>query len=191
MENASKALIMGAEILVGVMIISIGVYLFQLLGNYSAETTAKITDAQLQQFNAQFTKYYGTTSSIDQNGNTVNQVIKCTMQDIVGVANLASMYNKQNGFEEVQEASDTSYYIQVDVKLPNRTIKNVEGLTQKQLVDLLKDEGNYGIIIEPDDLDDLTAKTKYYKISENGKDFRYGAETKRVNYIKFTYDESL
>ena len=38
MENASKALIMAAEILVGVMIISIGVYLFNTLGQYSADT---------------------------------------------------------------------------------------------------------------------------------------------------------
>ena len=40
-------------------------------------------------------------------------------------------------------------------------------------------------------LRDLLSNIEYYKISENGKDFRYGAETKRVNYIKFTYDESL
>ena len=62
MENASKALIMGAEILLGVMIISIGVYLFSVLSKYSAETTAEIEGTQLQQFNAQFTRFYGTVS---------------------------------------------------------------------------------------------------------------------------------
>ena len=57
MENASKALIMAAEILIGVMIISIGVYLFNTLGQYSAETTAEMEETQQAQFNNQFLKY--------------------------------------------------------------------------------------------------------------------------------------
>ena len=108
MENASKALIMGAEILIGVMILSIGVYLFNVLGSYSADTTQEMESTRLEQFNDQFTKYYGTVSTQQEDGKIYEQTIKCTMQDIVGVANLASMYNKQNGYEEVQEASDAS-----------------------------------------------------------------------------------
>ena len=56
MENASKALIMAAEILIGVMIISIGVYLFSTMGEYSADTTAQMQEAQINQFNNQFLK---------------------------------------------------------------------------------------------------------------------------------------
>ena len=41
MENASKALIMAAEVLIGVMIISIGVYLFNVFGQYSADNTKR------------------------------------------------------------------------------------------------------------------------------------------------------
>ena len=44
MENASKALIMAAEILIGVMIISVGVYLFNMFANYSSERYKKIED---------------------------------------------------------------------------------------------------------------------------------------------------
>ena len=87
MENASKALIMGAEILIGVMIISIGVYLFNVLGSYSAETSQEMADARLEQFNEQFTKYYGTVSTRQEDGTEIIQTIKCTMQDIVGVTN--------------------------------------------------------------------------------------------------------
>ena len=63
MENASKALLMGAEILVGVMIISIGVYLFNTLGQYSAETAANMEQKQIDSFNQQFLTYYGMISS--------------------------------------------------------------------------------------------------------------------------------
>ena len=37
MENASKALIMAASVLLGVMIISFAVYLFSTFGSYSNE----------------------------------------------------------------------------------------------------------------------------------------------------------
>ena len=57
MENASKALIMAAEILVGVLIISIAVYLIMTMGEYSANTTSRMEDAQITQFNQQFLQY--------------------------------------------------------------------------------------------------------------------------------------
>ena len=63
MENASKALIMAAEILVGVMIISIGVYLFNTLGQYSADTAQDMEQAQIDSFNEQFLKYYGMSAA--------------------------------------------------------------------------------------------------------------------------------
>ena len=58
MENASKALIMATEILIGIMIISIGVYLFNTVGKYSADTTAKMEETQIAQFNEQFLNFF-------------------------------------------------------------------------------------------------------------------------------------
>ena len=37
MENASKALLMAASVLVGVMILSLGVYLFSTYAEYSSD----------------------------------------------------------------------------------------------------------------------------------------------------------
>ena len=81
MENASKALIMVAEILIGVMIISVGVYLFNMFANYSSERYKKIEDTQIAEFNSQFLIYYG-------NGQD-GKPIECTIHNIVGLANLA------------------------------------------------------------------------------------------------------
>ena len=113
MENASKALIMAAEILVGVLIISIAVYLIMTMGEYSANTTSRLEDAQITQFNQQFLQYYGTTATQGEEPHP----IECTIHEIVGVANLVQKINTQYGFEEVEEISDDSYYIQIDLKI--------------------------------------------------------------------------
>lgn len=190
MENASKALIMGAEILIGVMIISIGVYLFNVLGSYSAETSQEMADARLEQFNEQFTKYYGTVSTRQEDGTEIIQTIKCTMQDIVGVTNLARMNNLRNGFETVQEAKTNPafYYVQIDLEIRGQPLKkHLEVLSQDDLVSLLRDEGNYGIKVEIDERGDIVANTKYFKVTE----MDYSDITRRVNYMKFEYDEDL
>ncbi len=193
MENASKALIMGAEILIGVMILSIGVYLFNSLGSYSAETTQEIESTRLEQFNEQFSKFYGTVSTQPEGGTTaVEQTIRCTMQDVVGTANLAKMHNLRNGFEDAQEVNenpnlDGLYYIQIDLKTPSRTMRHIEQMEQDELVNLLKDNGNYGITVETDERGDTVANTKYYKVTE----LNYSDITGRVNYMMFVYDENL
>ena len=187
MENASKALIMAAEILIGVMIISIAVYLFNVLGQYGADTTAEIQESQLQQFNNQFLKYYGNTSTKKADGKVVVEPIKCTMQEIVGLANLARKINESNGFTVTEQYSDNSYYIQIDLQIGTKPYKNIEAKEQSELINLLKDEGNYGVLIEEDDLGDKVAKTKYFRALEPG----ISGVTKRVNYMKFIYDPNL
>ena len=51
---------MAAEILVGVLIISIAVYLIMTMGEYSANTTSRMEDAQITQFNNIFTILWNT-----------------------------------------------------------------------------------------------------------------------------------
>ncbi len=172
MENASKALIMAAEILMGVMIISIGVYLFNTLGKYSADTTAEMESAQISAFNQQFLKYYGT--SYVEGGEI--EPIHCTIHDIVGVANLAKKINEQNGFTEVEPISDYSTYIQIDLKIGSKTYRNLESYSQNELIELVK---NYSIVYTDNG---TRADTKYFICEEEPN---IGANTKLVNYMKF------
>lgn len=156
---------MAAEILLGVMLISIAVYLFNTMGNYSAETTAQIEETQITQFNNQFLKYYGTSGG---------ETITCTIHDIVDVANLAQQNNVANGFEEIETISSGSYYIQIDLTVNSRTQTNIESWSQEELINLIKDnditEDEYGQPV-----------TKSFECTEVG----IGADTKRVNYMKF------
>ena len=83
MENASKALLMAAAVLIALMIISLGVYLFINFGGSSSRIHDNITQNQLNQFNSQFTVYNGT---------------EVTIYEVVSMVNLAKQNNEQYGF---------------------------------------------------------------------------------------------
>ena len=44
MENASRALIMAAGVLVGVLLLSLAVYLFTIFGNFGSEMTTQMNE---------------------------------------------------------------------------------------------------------------------------------------------------
>ena len=59
MENASKALLMAAGVLIGVLILTLAVYLFATFGATSAELHKQQATDRLNEFNSQFTSYEG------------------------------------------------------------------------------------------------------------------------------------
>ena len=111
MENASRALIISATVLLSVMLISFGTYLFATFGNYSKNINANLSAKQKQEFNAQFTKYEG--------GDP------CTVYDIVTVINLAKDSNSK--YEEyssernsINWEKDSTSYIYVTISGENQ-----------------------------------------------------------------------
>lgn len=98
MENASKALIMAASVLIGIMILSLAVYLFTTFGATSAELHQQIQTDRINQFNTQFTVY--------QNRSDL------TIYDVITVANLAKNNNEYYGLET---SDDSNYYITVQL----------------------------------------------------------------------------
>lgn len=98
MENAAKALTMAAGVLIGVIIITIAVYLFTTLGNTSSEVYSKVEQEKIDKFNNQFLKYGG--------------LANCTAHDIVSIANLAK---NNNEYYELTEGSGYNYYVNVNV----------------------------------------------------------------------------
>lgn len=79
MENASKALLMAAGVLIGILILSLAVYLFVTFGSASAEVHKQNEENQINQFNSQFTSYVGKEG--------------ITIYDVVTIANLATENN--------------------------------------------------------------------------------------------------
>lgn len=98
MENASKALLMAAGVLIGLMVISLGVYLFTQFGGTSAQIHNNIEESQIAQFNSQFTAYQARDN--------------VTIHDIVSMANLATQNNQSYEFPK-QTATGNNNYIAV------------------------------------------------------------------------------
>ena len=111
MENASKALLMAAGVLIGVLILALAVYLFTNFGITSAEVHKQKDINDINKFNTQFTSYEGK---------------ECRIQDIVSVVNLA--INNNNNYSLDAEAGN-SYYITVN-------IKNAKSNLEKQDINL-------------------------------------------------------
>ena len=80
MEDASKALLMAAGILIGILIISLAVYLFRSVAGFSNEYDETQITKELSMYNNKFEKYEGRSN--------------LTIHDIVSVKNLAEEYEK-------------------------------------------------------------------------------------------------
>ena len=57
MENATKALLIAAGVLIGMIILSMGVYLFSGISSYMSETQEIIENNAINKFNTQFFNY--------------------------------------------------------------------------------------------------------------------------------------
>lgn len=111
MENASKALLMAAGVLIGLLVISLAVYLFTSFASTSADVHKQNEQQQIEQFNSQFTSYVGKE--------------EITIYDVVTVANLATENNRYYGYYKriYAQNPDNATDSYISVKLENSTIE--------------------------------------------------------------------
>ena len=102
MENAVKALLIAAGVLMGIIIVTLGVNLYSSLSKYVESTQNEIAMTELQKFNDQFFKY------VNYNDDTRTTEFILTIQDVVTAANIAYENNK---FYELPEYKEGSYYV--------------------------------------------------------------------------------
>ena len=160
MENASKALIMAASILLSVMILTLVVYLFVTFGARAREAQGQVADQQMIQFNSQFTVYANRSD------------IK--IHDIITLANLA----KQNNDENTGYANfDEEYKITIHVnEIPTQT-----GGTKSIDIPKKTDSNDYNGINELREL--LTSDTVVYNSgSTKVGELQYLYESSEVSY---------
>lgn len=86
MENASKALIIAAGVLIGIILMSIAVYLFVDFGSTAAKINKKNAEQQIVEFNSRFTAYQG----LDITSNPK----EWTIYDVITVLGYAQENNK-------------------------------------------------------------------------------------------------
>lgn len=160
MENASKALLMAAGVLIGILILSLAVYLFISFGGTSAEIHDKVEKDQLAKFNTQFTNYE-TKDSI-------------TIYDIISVANLATENNRVNQLQK-KSAPTNGIDNYISVKLKGKCIEGGTNTDIKQL------ENEYNKKIVEDINIQNNGELKKYKAKAY-----ISKETGRVYLIEFT-----
>ena len=178
MENASKALTMAASILVGVLIISFAVFLYSTYVGFASDNAKKNEKNFINEFNTQYTKYYGTTlkTIINSKGKEeeILEPILCTIHDVITLSNLARENNIQyemNGNDYLKySGKENTFYIQIDLKLGNETKQNIERKSLKEKTDIIK---KYSLNSNNKVVNFVCTECKISKI------------TKRVYYMKF------
>ena len=118
MENASNALIMAAGVLIGILILSLAVFLFSDFGATTREINSKMEEKQLSEYNAQYTVYVGRED--------------VTIYDIITIVNLARENNNY-----YKDFSNYEKNYKVTVKLDGKAIGD-----DKDEETLIKDYGD-------------------------------------------------
>lgn len=179
MENATKALLITAGVLIGMMILSMGVYLYYSIGSYVERSQEQIAQQELDRFNTQFYNYQSDENEI------------FSFQDVVTAANLAYENNIKyefpiakfnynlilNNIDELKSAISAGNDNYVQVVLDKCIVGNETGRTEKNSVNLEMYVGNKEALA-------VILSNNYgrrYKCS----DIETGKDSKRVYLLKF------
>lgn len=159
MENASKALLMAAGVLIGLLVLSLMVYLFASFATTSAQMHQENKQQQIDQFNSQFVTYEGKES--------VN------IYDIVTVANLATENNQYYEYKvSDRQQPQTAKNSYISVKL-NTQIGTYNGYIEKTAGTAADTITNYYNNLIKEDL-----KNMQDKLDENGNSYKALTEYK-------------
>lgn len=121
MENASKALIMAGEILIGIIILTLLVYVIVTFGEFSKNYGDRMSQQEITQYNSKFEVYEKKTNILGQ--------------DIVTLRNMI----QQNNIDY----KDTIDYVKIKISLDkNNLIPNeyttIDTLTDKQIFEFIE-----------------------------------------------------
>lgn len=143
MENASKALLMSAAVILGVLIISVGVALYSMFGDYSKVIVDELEKNKVSEYNNNFYKYYGKITYYEGGIEKV-QDLEITAHDIVTIANFAKQANIDGQVGSYSVASNASDYVQIVVKyydkngINSTTVSNFEKQDEKFYSNFIK-----------------------------------------------------
>lgn len=127
MENASKALLMAGTILIGIIILSLGVYLASNFSQTSEAYYKRWTTEQVQQYNDQITRNF-----ITKNGTTY-----VTAQGIITIRNLIKR-EKYEGLTTITDSSNLPIS-KSDEELLKNSFKSSGNLTEYEVKEIVRD----------------------------------------------------
>lgn len=164
MENASKALIIAGEILIGILILSLASYIIIQFGSFSKNLNTQISETAITEFNVHFTNYSGKAN--------------ISAQNIVSVLNFA---NKSNQDYEAQRGD--AFF--VDVCIDGTSVLNTN------TNEFLRNNNTkfYYCNLQTIKNNDIEIDNNFKKIQLKTKDIttdiEYSEETRQVTKIDF------
>ena len=204
MENAVKALIMVAGLIIGVLVIGLLVYLFRIGGNVASNYEQSMSEGEIASFNAKFEKYItklttnpeaNSEANSGANNGYSNLFIQQSnnIHDIVSVINLAYDVNTQlkssnstDGLQvELIVDASTHYYMNAQV-LSDYYAKTVPTKQRKKNIVFTKEtpQSNYN----NGEIEELDTLVKQYNDSVLYNNGRYN---QRIYRTYFDCTESL
>ena len=102
MENATKALLIAAAVLVAILIISLGLVVYNMASE-TVDNAGNLDEYQIQQFNEKFKKYEGTSVS----GSDVNALINTVFNHNLAQEDETTRVSVTVDGNEVIDANDT------------------------------------------------------------------------------------
>lgn len=147
MENASKALLMAAEVLIGILILTLAIYLINVFGDSAKQQEDAIYAKNLTEFNARFLKFetpkVTTMKNLiknEENETTPIQDDYITGADVVTLINLVQQSNvtyASKAYGSIDEQSQ--YFISIYVDYwHNRNGKSEQQIEEK-IKEILED----------------------------------------------------
>ena len=116
MDNASKALILAGGFLIGVLVISISVYILNTYRQFYSENMMTLNSYQVSAFNSYFTKYKDTISGVDA-FNILSRVSEINsdfetdfLEDSISTAGTVTLANYKEFFYFAERLLNTYHY---------------------------------------------------------------------------------
>lgn len=151
MESASKALLMTGAVLIGLLILSLAVYLFATFGADARKNYAQMEQTKLSKYNVQYTVYDGRED--------------ITIYEIISIANLAKQNNEY--YKDYQDFTD-EYKVTVYL---NGVIIQDKSAEEKQK--LLEENSNIDTLTGKLSNMFTCSKIEYHEVSGKVREIRF------------------
>lgn len=172
MENASRALLMAGSVLIAIIIITLLVKTYSSMGAFQRQQESEQEIARIEEFNKQYTKYYGqyvygteVITVINQitNENTKNYKIEAVIE-----------------FEEDPDGDGIAYTYEKIVKKFGKETKEIVEIASGEALSITNASDDKVIYAAATDATIIGLKSRAFKCTE----IKYGSDG-RVDYIKF------
>lgn len=165
MENASKALLMGAGTLLAILIIFIAVRIFSSASDVTEAYQTKEVSSEVAAFNTNFTRFVG---AVVINGELDENQHYAKIHDVVSVSNFAWNYNNKVTQNPLDPDDERIIRINIISEDGKTKIDNLQNYTQKAYNELIN-AGYYVVNSNPNANNTINYEIKIKSRAADGR----------------------